>query len=69
MAISGQHPASPHREEPPHGGVSNGETRSASAPQDEVNLSLPSKITLILRRPRSGRLEGRSIVQQGVAGA
>jgi hypothetical protein len=43
------------------------ETRSSSAPQDEVDLFAPSKITLILRRPQSGRLEGRTLVMQGVA--
>ena len=29
--------ASPHREEPPQGGVSNGATRPMAAPQDEVD--------------------------------
>ncbi len=54
------------------------ETRSTSAPQDEGNLPVPSKMTLILRRPpcetpprrllrvnQGGRLEGRAIVVQG----
>ena len=43
------------------------ETRSASTPQDEVNLFVPSNVILILRRPRSGRLEGRTLVMQGLA--
>jgi hypothetical protein len=36
LSLQGHH-ASPHREEPPQGGVSNGETRPLAAPQDEEN--------------------------------
>jgi hypothetical protein len=31
--------ASPHREEPPQGGVSNGETAASRPPQDEENCA------------------------------
>jgi hypothetical protein len=37
------------------------ETRSASAPQDEVHPIALSTTYLILRRPRRGRLEGRTL--------
>jgi hypothetical protein len=40
------------------------ETRPAAAPQDEGDLSMPSMIYLILRRSRSGRLEGRTPLVQ-----
>src|ERR1700761_8449912 len=38
------------------------ETRSSSASQDEVGHCFRIQIFLIPRRPRSGRLEGRTIV-------
>src|SRR5260221_9036850 len=62
-----QHRASPHREEPPQGGVSNGETRSASAPQDEEDLLMPLRSHLILRSADRARLEGRTINMQPAA--
>jgi hypothetical protein len=36
------------------------ETRSATAPQDEEDLFVTLKAYLILRKPRSGCLEGRT---------
>jgi hypothetical protein len=60
--------ASPHREEPPQGGVSNGETRPLGAPQDEVSHYCHSQISLILRsraeRSEVRRLEGRTLALQ-----
>ena len=41
------------------------EARSASAPQHEVIVLMARRNVLTLRRPRSGRLEGRTFFDPG----
>jgi hypothetical protein len=41
------------------------ETRPSGAPQDDDKSSMALRKNLILRSPRSGRLEGRTMLIQG----
>src|SRR5207253_1468194 len=44
-----------------HYGVASFEMRPLGAPQDEAKLLMALRMNLILRNPRSGRLEGRAV--------
>jgi hypothetical protein len=49
-----------------HNGLASFETRPLGAPQDEGKAWIASRKLLILRRPQSGRLEGRTAPIQPV---